>query len=128
MSEAFFSDASGDPRAATPPPSLNLGMATGAPTTRAGLAGVGVPGSNPVRPDLTIPDLSTPADSVEKTAFTCKYWLFEWFVMPFGLCDVVLAFERLMENVLVDLKWQTCLVYLDDCVVSVPTFLRFWYD
>ncbi|KAE9317711.1 hypothetical protein PR003_g18414 [Phytophthora rubi] len=65
-------------------------------------------------------------DSVEKTAFTCKYGLFEWLVMPFGLCNAVPAFERLMENVLVDLKWRTCLVYLDDCVVfnsDFPTHL-----
>ncbi|KAE9190289.1 hypothetical protein PF004_g21951 [Phytophthora fragariae] len=40
---------------------LSLGLsATGAPITRAGLAGLGAPGTNPVRPDLTIPDLSTP--------------------------------------------------------------------
>ncbi|KAE9270721.1 hypothetical protein PF001_g28685 [Phytophthora fragariae] len=62
------------------------------------------------------------AGSVEKTAFTCKYGLFEWLVMPFGLCNAVPAFERLMENVLVDLKWRTCLVYLDDCVVFSTDF------
>lgn len=60
--------------------------------------------------------------SVEKTAFTCKYGLYEWLVMPFGLCNAVPAFERLMETVLVDLKWRTCLVYLDDCVVFSTDF------
>ncbi|KAE8912536.1 hypothetical protein PF005_g13544 [Phytophthora fragariae] len=57
VSEAFYSDTSGDPRAATPP---KLGTAAGPPTTRPGLAGGSAPGSNPGRPDLTIPDLSTP--------------------------------------------------------------------
>ncbi|OWY99807.1 hypothetical protein PHMEG_00029131 [Phytophthora megakarya] len=62
------------------------------------------------------------ADSVEKTAFTCKYGLYEWLVMPFGLCNAVPAFERLMENVLIDQKWRTCLVFLDDCVVFSEDF------
>jgi len=65
-------------------------------------------------------------DSIEKTPFTCKYGLFEWLVMPIGLCNAVPAFDRLMENVLVDLKWRTCLVYPDDCVVfrtDFPTHL-----
>ncbi|KAE9004582.1 hypothetical protein PF010_g13167 [Phytophthora fragariae] len=57
VSEAFYLDTSGNPRAATPP---NLGTAAGQPTTRPGLTGAGAPGSNPVRPDLTMPDLSTP--------------------------------------------------------------------
>jgi len=61
-------------------------------------------------------------DSVEKTAFTSKFGLYEWLVMPFGLCNAVPAFERLMENILVDLKWRTCLVYLDDCVVFSDDF------
>ncbi|KAG3070611.1 hypothetical protein PI125_g22943 [Phytophthora idaei] len=53
-------------------------------------------------------------DSVEKIAFTSNFSLYEWLVMPFGLCNAVPAFERLMEIILVDLKWRTCLVYLDD--------------
>jgi hypothetical protein len=61
-------------------------------------------------------------NSVAKTAFTCKFGLYEWLVMPFGLCNAVPAFERLMETVLVDLKWRVCLVYLDDCVIFSKDF------
>ena len=61
-------------------------------------------------------------DSIGRTAFTCKFGLYEWLVMPFGLCNAVPAFERLMENVLIDLKWRICLVYLDDCVIFSEDF------
>ncbi|KAE8996169.1 hypothetical protein PF011_g16016 [Phytophthora fragariae] len=61
-------------------------------------------------------------NSVAKTAFTCKYGLYEWLVMPFGFSNAVPAFERLMETVLVDLKWRVCLVYLDDCVIFSKDF------
>lgn len=60
--------------------------------------------------------------SIPKTAFTCKYGLYEWLVMPFGLCNTVPAFERLMGTVLVNLKWRICLVYLDDCVIFSKDF------
>ncbi|GMF43925.1 unnamed protein product [Phytophthora fragariaefolia] len=62
------------------------------------------------------------AESIEKTAFTCKYGLYEWLAMSFGLCNAVPAFERLMETVILDLKWRACLVYLDDCVVFSSDF------
>ncbi|OWZ11397.1 Retrovirus-related Pol Polyprotein from transposon 412 [Phytophthora megakarya] len=42
--------------------------------------------------------------------------------MPFGLCNVVPAFERLMETVLIDLKWRICLVYLDYCATFSKVF------
>ncbi|GMF32082.1 unnamed protein product [Phytophthora fragariaefolia] len=62
-------------------------------------------------------------NSVAKTAFTCKFGLYEWLVIPFGHCNAVSAFERLMETVLVDLKWRVCLVYQDDCVIFSKDFL-----
>ncbi|GMF35081.1 unnamed protein product [Phytophthora fragariaefolia] len=61
-------------------------------------------------------------NSASKTAFTCKYGLYEGMVMPFGLCNAVPVFERLMETVLVDLKWMTCLVFLEDCVIFSKDF------
>ena len=41
--------------------------------------------------------------------------------MAFGLCNAPATFERLMENVLGDLR---CLIYLDDVIVHASTFER----
>ena len=58
----------------------------------------------------------------EKTAFTSRKGLFEFTVMPFGLCNAPATFERLMETVLAGLHWQICLIYLDDVIVTGKTF------
>ena len=58
----------------------------------------------------------------EKTAFTTRHGLFEFQVMPFGLCNAPGTFQRLMEFVLAGLQWQTCLVYLDDVIVYSRDF------
>lgn len=58
----------------------------------------------------------------EKTAFITPDGLFEFKVMPFGLCSAPATFQRVMDTVLAGLKWQTCLVYLDDVVVFAATF------
>ena len=50
-------------------------------------------------------------------AFCTRKGLFEWNVMPFGLCNAPATFQRLMDRVLVGLQWETCLVYLDDVIV-----------
>lgn len=57
-----------------------------------------------------------------KTAFASRRGLFQFNVMPFGLCCVPATFERLMESVLAGLHWDTCLVYLDDINVAGKTF------
>ena len=58
----------------------------------------------------------------EKTAFTSRKGLFEFRVMPFGLCNAPATFERLMETVLAGLQWEICLIYLDDVIVTGATF------
>ena len=42
--------------------------------------------------------------------------------MPFGLCNAPATFKRTMDAVLAGLKWQTCLVYLDDVLVFSQSF------
>ncbi|KAK8774213.1 hypothetical protein V5799_011257 [Amblyomma americanum] len=58
----------------------------------------------------------------EKTAFITPDGLFEFKVMPFGLCSAPATFQRVMDTVLAGLKWQICLVYLDDVVVFASNF------
>ncbi|XP_064639557.1 uncharacterized protein LOC135495071 [Lineus longissimus] len=58
----------------------------------------------------------------EKTAFLTKKGLFQFTVLPFGLCNAPATFERLMENVLRGLQWERCLLYLDDVLIFGETF------
>ena len=60
--------------------------------------------------------------SKEKTCFVTSTGLYEWNVMPFGLCNAPATFSRLMENVLNGLIWRTCLVYLDDIIAVGDCF------
>ena len=62
------------------------------------------------------------ASTKEKAAFVTSSGLYEWNVMPFGLCNAPSTFARLMELVLKGLHWKICLIYLDDVIVMAPTF------
>ena len=57
-----------------------------------------------------------------KTAFSCGGGLWQFRVMPFGLCNAPATFERLMEAVLSGLHWNSLLVYLDDVIVFGQSF------
>ncbi len=48
--------------------------------------------------------------------------LWQFRVMPFGLCNVPATFERLMERVLKDIPCTCCVVYLDDLLVHARDF------
>ncbi|KAL5515841.1 hypothetical protein EMCRGX_G001073 [Ephydatia muelleri] len=53
----------------------------------------------------------------QKTAFCMQEGLFEFKVMPFGLCNAPATFQRLMDLVLSGIQWKSCLVYIDDIVI-----------
>ena len=59
--------------------------------------------------------------SKEKIAFSTP-GLFEFSVMPFGLCNSPATFQRLMSNVLAGLVPKACMVYIDDVLVIGKSF------
>ena len=57
-----------------------------------------------------------------KTAFTIGQGLWQFCVMPFGLCNAPATFERMMERVLASIPRSRCVVYLDDLLVHARDF------
>ncbi|QRW25063.1 Transposon Tf2-7 polyprotein [Rhizoctonia solani] len=52
-----------------------------------------------------------------KTAFKTKYGLFEYLVMPFGLCNAPAAFQHFMNEIFRDILDVYVVVYLDDILI-----------
>ena len=64
----------------------------------------------------------------EKTAFCTTEGLFEFNVMPFGLCNAPARFQQLMDFVLAGLHWWNCLVYINDIMVIGKSFEEHLYQ
>lgn len=52
-----------------------------------------------------------------KTAFRTRYGSYVWLVMPFGLSNAPLAFQRLMNEVFADLLDICVVIYLDNILI-----------
>ena len=57
-----------------------------------------------------------------KTAFCTTTGLYQFKVMPFGLCNSAATFQRLMNGLFRGLNWKELIVYLDDINVFGRTF------
>ena len=62
-----------------------------------------------------------------KTGFIVPSGLYECVTMPFGLTNAPASFQRMIDRVLGSLKWQMCLVYLDDVLVFGRTLFEHNY-
>jgi hypothetical protein len=62
-------------------------------------------------------------ESKKKTAFITHEGLYEFNVMPFGLVNATATFQRMMNNIISNLQWQSAMVYLDDIIVYSKTFV-----
>jgi hypothetical protein len=52
-----------------------------------------------------------------KTAFRTRYGLFEYLVMPFGLCNAPGTFQAMINKVLQELPDKGVIVYIDDILI-----------
>ena len=59
-----------------------------------------------------------------KTTFITRRGLFEFQVMPQGMCNSAATFQRLMQLVLAGLNYESCLVYIDDIMSSSQRLLK----
>ena len=60
-------------------------------------------------------------EDIPKTAFVTPIGLFEYKVLPFGLCNAPSTFQALMNSILGPELRHCCLVYLDDIIVFSKT-------
>ena len=63
------------------------------------------------------------SDASWKATFVTHEGLFQFWVMPFGLCNAPAMFERPMDHILSGMRWGRSLVYLDDVISDTPEAL-----
>jgi hypothetical protein len=56
-------------------------------------------------------------ENIPKTAFTCKYGLYEYTVMSFGLTNATAFFMHLMNKVFMDYLDTFVVIFIDDILV-----------
>ena len=58
---------------------------------------------------------------IPKTAFSVENGHYEFVRMPFGLKNAPSTFQRVMDNILLGIQNERCLVYMDDIIIYSPT-------
>lgn len=61
-------------------------------------------------------------ESKHKSAFITQSGMYQFNRMPYGLMNSGITFQTMMCNILQDLNWKICLVYVDDILIFSRTF------
>ena len=67
-------------------------------------------------------------EAKKKTAFVTSQGLYQFRVLPFGLCNSSVTFEILMERILQGLTWEILLAFLDDVIIFTRSIAELWKD
>jgi len=59
-----------------------------------------------------------------KTAFKIRYGLYEYTVMPFGLCNASSTFQSMINDVFRDMLDVGVITYMDDILIYTETVFR----
>jgi len=65
--------------------------------------------------------VAIPPEDREKTASVCHEGAYQYKRMPFGLTNAPATFQRALDFILSGVKWQSCLIYLNDVIVYSKT-------
>ena len=57
----------------------------------------------------------------EKMVFVCHKGAYQYKRMPFGLTNAPATFQRALDTILSGVKWQSCLIFLDDVIMYSNT-------
>ena len=60
--------------------------------------------------------------SIEKIVFISREELYEFKVMPFGLCNAPATFQWAMNSILRDYNWKFVMIYIDDINIYSKTW------
>jgi len=60
-------------------------------------------------------------DDIHKTAFKTPFGLFEWLMMPQGLCNTPATWQRFMNWILRKYVGKICHVYIDDITIFLDS-------
>ena len=56
-----------------------------------------------------------------KTVFRCRYGLFEYTVMPFGLVNAPVTFQSMINHIFRDMLDKGMITFMDDIIIHAET-------
>ena len=59
-----------------------------------------------------------------KTAFCTRFGLYEWKVMPFGLCNAPATFQAIMDDLFYDMLDEGVVIYLDNILIYAENMAK----